>query len=325
MSMTVSRLGQANQTGDVDDLFLKQYAGEILVAFRQVNVTMGRHQVRTISQGKSASFPVTGRATASYHTVGTRIDGGQIGHGEKVITIDDLLISPTFIANIDEAKNHYDVRSVYSQEQGYVLSEQMDKHVLQTNILSARSAATLSGLDGGSVIYTDTTGMPSGSDFTSDPASIAAGLFKAAEFLDNKKVPETDRVCYLRPAQYYLLAQSEKAINRDFGGAGAYSDGTVFRVAGIEIVKTVNLPNSNVAAGTVEAGTGDKYAGDFSNTAGLITHKSAAGTVKLLDLAMDVGYDMDYQGHKIIAKYAVGHGTLRPEGAVELRNEVEPA
>lgn len=321
MTMIVSRLGQANQTGDVDDLFLKQYAGEILVAFRSVNVTMGRHQVRTISQGKSASFPVTGRASAFYHQVGTRIDGGQIGHGEKVITIDDLLVSPTFIANIDEAKNHYDVRSIYSQEQGQVLSEQMDKHVLQTGVLSARAAANLDGLDGGTVIYQNTAGMPTGADFRTDADAVALALFKAAENLDNKRVPEEGRVCYVRPSTYYQLVQAEKTINRDFGGKGAYSDGTIYRVAGIEIVKTVNLPNSLVAAGTTEAGTNDKYAGDFSNTVGLVMHQSAVGTVKLLDLAMDVGYDMDYQGHKIIAKYAVGHGILRPESAVEIRAE----
>jgi hypothetical protein len=31
-----------------------------------------------------------------------------MGHNERVISIDGLLISDAFIANIDEAMNHYD-------------------------------------------------------------------------------------------------------------------------------------------------------------------------------------------------------------------------
>ena len=50
----VSRLGQINGAGAVDALFLKIFAGEVLTSFEKTNVTMGRHFVRTISQGKSA-------------------------------------------------------------------------------------------------------------------------------------------------------------------------------------------------------------------------------------------------------------------------------
>jgi hypothetical protein len=41
--------------------------------------------------------------------------------------------------------------------------------------------------------------------------------------------------------------------------------------------------------------------------------------VKLLDLAMEMGYDIRRQGTLIIAKYAQGHGILRPEGAIEFK------
>ena len=73
------------------------------------NKRIGMTSVRTISQGKSAQFPVIGTTSASYHTAGNEITGTQVKHNEKVINIDDLLISNAFLANIDEAKNHYDV------------------------------------------------------------------------------------------------------------------------------------------------------------------------------------------------------------------------
>jgi len=46
--------------------------------------------------------------------------------------------------------------------------------------------------------------------------------------------------------------------------------------------------------------------------------KEAVGTVKLLDLAMESEYDIRRQGTLMVAKYAMGHGILRPECAIEL-------
>lgn len=50
----VSRIGQRNGAGAVDDLFLKVFAGEVLTSFEKTNVMMDKHQVRTITNGKSA-------------------------------------------------------------------------------------------------------------------------------------------------------------------------------------------------------------------------------------------------------------------------------
>jgi len=143
-------------------------------------------------------------------------------------------------------------------------------------------------------------------------------MFEAARILDEKDVPDEDRVLYVRPAEFYAMARSTKILNRDWGGESSYAGGNVIRVANITIVKTNNLPSTNVASGSVEAGTGDKYAGDFSGTVGLIMHPSAVGTVKLLDLGMESEYQILRQGTLMVAKYAIGHGVLRPEAAIEL-------
>jgi hypothetical protein len=84
------------------------------------------------------------------------------------------------------------------------------------------------------------------------------------------------------------------------------------------VVKTNHLPATVIDTGP-EAGTNARYAGDFSKTIGLIMHRSAVGTVKLMDLSTEADYDMRRQGTLMVAKYAVGHGILRPESAVELQ------
>lgn len=306
---TPSRLGDINQGGSpFTELFLKVFSGEVMAAFERQNKFLTRQHVRTISSGISAQFPATGRTTAAYHTPGAEILGTPINHAERVITIDDLLLSSVFIANWDEAVNHYDVRSIYSRELGYALARTFDSNVAQVGILAARASATVTGLSGGSAI-TD-------ADARTNADSLVGSIFDAAEALDGKDVPMEDRYCALLPAQYYLLVESSsKAINRDYndGSNGSVAGGFIMRVAGIEIVKTNNLPQTNVNTGPAA------YQGDFTNVAAFVWQRGAMGTVKLLDLALESEYDIRRQGTLMVAKYAMGHGILRPECAVEIK------
>ena len=316
---TPSRLGVVNAASSpnytqANALFLKVFAGEVLTAFEENNVMKDLHTSRTISSGKSAQFPVTGKANAAYHTVGTPLLGTQaIKHNEVVINIDDMLIADTFIANIDEAKNHYDVRAEYSRLLGMALAKKFDQQTMQVGLLAARASATISGGNGGTTI---TTGAGSGAI---TGAQLAAAIFDAAKAMDEKDVPESERCAIVKPEEYYKLVQETNVINRDWGGAGVYADGTVLRVAGVQIVKSNHLPTTNISAATGENNT---YNGDFSNVKALVMQKQAIGTVKLMDLAVERtsgDFEIMYQGTLMAAKYAMGHGILRPECAVEIK------
>ncbi|MGQ0595848.1 phage capsid protein [Aquabacterium sp.] len=302
----VQYTGQVNGTGATDALFLKQYSGETLVAFKQAVAALPRTMKRTITQGKSAQFPAFGRTTAYYHTPGVEITGQTMNQAERVITVDQLLISPVFISLIDEAMAHYDVRSVYSNECGEALAKAADSNILQVGLLAARTTTpTVTGLPGGASF--------ANANYKTDSTTLAGGLYLAAQTFDEKSIPETERTAYIRPAQYYLLAQNTTAINTLFGGNGSYADGKVVRIAGIELVKSLNLPQSNITTGP------SAYQVDGTNTAALVLHKTAVGTVQLLGLATEMAYDIRRQGTLIVSKYAMGHGILRPEAGVELK------
>ena len=310
----VSEIGKVNNAGTADALFLKVFAGEVLTSFDQATVTADKHMIRTIASGKSAQFPVMGRSSASYHTAGNEIVGTALNHNEKVITINDLLISHHFIANIQEAKNHYDVRSVYSSEMGRALAFQMDKHVLQTMLQAAAGSANVgdSGYEAGTII-TD-------ADANTSASSLIGSIFDAAEALDDGYVPSEGRYCYLKPEQYYLLANATNAINVDFSGKGSIAEGTVPQLAGINLIKTPHLPTANITGTGVDAGgAGGAQVINASNTVAIIAHTSAVGTVKLMDLAVESEYDIRRQGTLMVAKYAMGHGALRPEAAVQIQ------
>ena len=59
--------------------------------------------------------------------------------GEKIITIDDLLIADASIYDLDEAKLHWDVRSIYSKELGRALSRAYDQRLVRTLLTASES------------------------------------------------------------------------------------------------------------------------------------------------------------------------------------------
>ncbi len=301
---TVSRLGQVNGAGDTSALFLKVFGGEVLTEFERTNVFKGLTYVRQIQNGKSAQFPLVGRASSSYHTPGTWIDGAAIDHAEKVITIDDKLIATTFIANVDEAMNHYDIRGVYSAELGQELAYEYDKHLGAVLALAARASSPLTGRAGGSRI-TDAA-------LATDPEQLEKALFTATQTLDEKNVSSSDRYAVFRPAQYYLLAQRDRLVDTNLGAKGAVASGVVETIAGLPLVKSNHVPTGQVTTGPA------KYQGDFRTTVGLVFNKFAAGTVQLMDLAMEQDYEIRRQGSFFVASYLCGHDVLRPDCAIEL-------
>lgn len=306
---TTLQFGAQNSSGDRTALFLKKYAGEVLVAYSAETKTEGRFQQRVIDNGKSAQFPHTHVLTASYHTPGTYITGQASNANEKVIAIDGLLIAPSFIANIDEAMTHYEVRSIYANEAGVALAQVADKQRLQVAVNGARASAIVSGGNGGTQLTS------SGTLYKTSATDLAAGIFAAVQTLAEKNVPESAaRQVFVKPAQYYLLAQAVNLINKDWGGQGAYADGKIVRIAGAEIVMTNNLPTTNIS-GSVAA----KYDGDFTKTAAVLCTPMSVATVKLMDLAVEMEYKIELQGTLLVAKYAMGHDFLRPDCSVELK------
>jgi hypothetical protein len=310
-NFTPSRVGQINGAGGTDALFLKVFPGEVLGAFDETQVMMGLHTVRNIDHGKSAQFPATGKAAAAYHVPGVQLLGTNlINHAEREIFIDSLLTADTFTANIDEAMNHYEVRGEYAKQLGEALANKFDTQLLQVAILAARSAATVTGLSGGSAL--------THANAKTDGVQLASMFYDAAQTMDEKDIPENDRVGVVKPVQYYLLVQTDKLLNRDFGGSnGVYAEGSIMKAAGIGIVKSNHLPTTVVG---VETGVhaSNTYNGDFTKTAAGLFHRSAVGTVRLLSLATEKEYQVSRQGTLMVAKYAMGHGILRPESAVEL-------
>ena len=311
---TPSRIGQANSAGATDALFLKVFSGEVMASFNANTVMADKTRVRNIASGKSAQFPAIGRITASYHTPGAEILGKAVEHGEKVVTIDDLLISDSFIANIDEAKNHYEVRSEYSTQMGQALAQTFDRNLLSLAVKTARAG------DAGAVAAQGAAVSTNLGSLTPTIQTLVDALYAEAAAMDDLFLPANDRYVIVSPTVYYGLVQNDKLIDRDFGnGNGSYADGTVTKVAGMSIIKSSNLAVNHITD-TVDFGT--KYQVNASDTHALVFQKGALATVKLMEMASESEYDIRRQGTLMVSKMAVGHGAVNPQGIRELRAAV---
>lgn len=318
MNATLSKLGVRNGVSDgswaQDNAnFLEVFSGEVITAFDTTNIFKELHMVRTISSGKSASFPVLGKTVARYHVPGTPITGSNNPHiGQRVINIDDLLIADIVIYDLEDAKLHFDVRREYSHQLGISLANRYDEKIARLGVLAARDAASTQDHHGGSVVKH--------TDAATDAGMLRSLIFTAAEVLDTKDVPEEDRHVVVKPAQYYMLVQDTTLLNKDWGGRGELATANLPMIANMTVHKSNNMPNGKEISETI-AGENNNYTGDFKDTVALIMNRRAVGTVKLFDLATELtGGDFHamYQGDMIIAKYAMGHGILRPDCAVEV-------
>lgn len=335
----LSRLGVSDGSTDGsfaqdNSLFRKLYLAEVATAYYTNTIMRGLHMTREIDSGKSASFPATWKTSAQYHTPGKELTGNnEVKHAERVINVDDLLESDIMIYQIDEAKNHYDVRSIYSEAQGKALAEEYDRNVLRVLI----NASRVSAADARFADESDVAGSKvSVANALTDADALEGLIWQTAETLDLKNVPDGDRHIVLGPSQFYLLFQAGNSsgrrwvLERDIGATGSYAQGVIPDIAGFTIHKSPHCRKEKLATDqgdgtwtyTNPSGVNNDYSlADMANFAGIAFSRQAAGTVQLRDLSLEQEYLINYQGTLSVAKYVVGHGILRPECAVELATE----
>lgn len=321
--------GKGQSAGDKLALFLKVFGGEVLTAFARTSVTTSRHMVRSISSGKSAQFPVLGRTQAAYLAPGENLDDKRkdIKHTEKTITIDGLLTADVLIYDIEDAMNHYDVRSEYTSQLGESLAMAADGAVLAEIAglcnLPDSSNENIAGLGSASVIET-TQAKTELTDQVALGKEIIAALTKARAALTKNYVPASDRVFYCDPDSYSAILAALMPNAANYAALIDPEKGSIRNVMGFEVVEVPHLTAGG--AGTSRANTdGQKHGFPEAvggnnkvakiNVIGLFMHRSAVGTVKLRDLALERARRANFQADQIIAKYAMGHGGLRPEAA----------
>ncbi len=314
-----SQLGQANLAGADTALYLDMFSGEVMRTFKEKNIMMGLTRVQNVGAGRSWQFPVIGQASSAYHDRNVDIlDPANnmlnlIEHGARTINVDKTLMSNVMVYNWDELLNHYETRGPYADELGLALANQMDRNLLQIGCLAAREPATLSATQAATKqgVQLPAANASTSADILVDQMKLAVTTF------EERDVDPSGVVFIVRPSMYYEMVDSGRLLNTDFGNAGNGSEamGKVLKGYGFRIITTNHLP-STVISPTV--GERNVYSGDFTQTTALALHKDAIATVMRQGVVTEQDYRQEYQGTLLSSKVTVGHGILRPEGAIEI-------
>ena len=300
-------------------MFLKLYAGETLTAYTQNSVTLGRHIERHITSGKSAQVPVFGRAASSYLKAGANLDDLRVNipHAEKIIEIDGLLTSDCLIFDLDDAMAHFDVRGEYAKQTGEALAVARDGAVLaEIAKLVVEDKENITGLGKGAILSTAIAAAAIGETEVMGKA-IFEQLLKIKTTMSENYVPETERTVYIRPVALNALVANKDIINKLYGASVTIENGKPPRLLGFDLVETPHLTRggADVNAGVIQ-GQGHVFPAAYKDTCMfLVAHRSTVGTLTLKDLSVEHARRANLQADQIIAKYAMGHGGLRPEAA----------
>jgi hypothetical protein len=276
---------------------------------------------------------------------------------EKIITVDDLLISSAFVYELDETLAHYELRGEISKKIGFALAEKYDRLIFRAVTRGARAASPITKSSfvepGGTQIR---VGTSTNASDAYDAQKLTTAFFDAAAAMDEKGVSQEGRVGILNPRQYYALIQevgNNGLINRDQQGTGLQSGQGIVEIAGIKIYKSMNIPffskygtkfgtGSATNPGTTSPGNLGSFVGpdledaandvtginneygeetEFANSCGLIFQREAAGCVEAMGPQVQVtsgDVSVVYQGDVILGRLAMGADYLNPAAAVEL-------
>jgi hypothetical protein len=288
--------------------------GEVLTAYNAAVVMHDKHKTQSLRGGKSVKFPAFWNATAEYHTPGVEILGGSIASQDITVSPDDKLISAVFVSDVDEALFDVDVRSPYTEAIGRELAEHYDRNVMRAVLKAARSGALFTGDQGG--------GSVTKAGFANTATDLFDGISAAKELMDSKRVPVDSQPVYgvLPTAQWYILARSDRNLNRDYnGGVASIQNHVLKTIDGVEITK------SNVANGVFgvdsssDASIPSYYRLDASNSRGIVFTPYAAASVVVQDLGFQMVDQPEKQGVLLIGRRMVGTRALRSKAAVELK------
>ncbi|MGL5190125.1 MAG: hypothetical protein ACRC7S_10820, partial [Cetobacterium sp.] len=262
-----------------------------------------------------------------------------IKHTEKVITIDGLLTTDVLIFDIEDAMNHYDVRAEYSRQMGEAMAMATDcaNYAEMAKLVNTRAGSgsgndkgreNIAGLGSASMVMVGVNGV---TDAAKIGEYVIQGLTVMRAEFTKKYIPTGDRTFYTSPDTYSAILAALMPNAANYAALIDPETGNIRNVMGFEIVETPHMTKSDVVDDQSQAfdgvghvfptaGTAPSWANPTGkgvvktdNVCGLAVHRSAVATLKLKDMALERARRPEYQADQIIAKYAMGHGGLRPE------------
>lgn len=325
----LNRPGQDNAAGDAfvnlkmifSGLIAHQYQPGLKIAPKIVNRGFPK-------AAKSLELKYHDEESVVYHTPGEDLftDGAYSGNpqkGSREVKLDKKLIKAGLLDDVDSLMEDFDSQ----KEHARAIREALQRKDEQ---MSLRAILAAANRNGGADEYTNepdlgaASGIVSivigGAHTTAKADLLAQAIRDAATAMDKEDVPDEGRVFAIHPSYYGLLflTTDREFINRDWGNNdnGSTAGRKIMMAGGFEVVRTSNIPTTNLAADTARQ---TELNLDFSNTAGAFFSKEAAVRAVAKEVGIRMWWDERLQAHAYAASLVAAYGSFRREAAIWLK------
>ena len=242
-----------------------------------------KHYDRDVkSAGQTVEIPNLSNLTANKKVANTQVTLNGPTETKTTITINNHYESSFLLEDMAEAQSAYDAASEYTAKTGYALAEKMDLSVVDEITDNATYAAGAYG-----TALNDTT------------------ILVANRYLDEAKVPTTDRTLAVTPQGKQEMLAIDKFVRYDALGTGtAIINGKIGTIYNDEVVMSQNL---RITAATP------------TQNNNLLFHKEACAIAIQKDIKFESQRKTEYLGTLYVASSLWGVEMLRHDAAVVVK------
>lgn len=307
-------------------LVIEEFTGMVEGTINRRSVLADHIPVRAVKGTATFTNHAVGKSTLQKVTPGVAPDGIKSDFAKASVTVDTVVAAREFFPMLDVFQTQMDTRREVAAEQGKEIAKFKDQAFLIQAIKAAR--LTNSAYSGG------TSGKPaghSGGTRTSlatladaqDPAKLYAALLNTLAKMELKDVDprNDDVVIVVRPDFYTVLIQAEQLVNIQYTTAAGnkVNDGWVLKTAGVPVLSSNNLPNTNVTGHFLSnAFNSNMYDGDFTKTVAAIFSPRAIMAGETIPVTSDVFFDKLMLSWCVQSYLSFAVGPNRAEYAAEI-------
>lgn len=315
---TPTRPNQQNQAGDVNALIIEEFTGIVEHTIKRKQVLAPFIPMRTIRGTNTLTNYAVGSTTLGTVATGTEpAETAGPDVSRNFLVVDTHVYARNSIGLLETFQSTIDIRREIAVEHGETMSKFTDQAFFIQAVKAAR--AVQSSYSGG------TASKPGGFGVGNVQTLAAAGdeldgtkLYKAISNLFVKMEqqdvqPNMDgMVLALVPSAFYALLDAEQIINGNYVTAdGTSISGMVFKAFGVPVVKSNNIPTTNIVTHPL----GASYTGDFTKVVGVVLSPKALMAGETIPLQSDLFYDKLRKTWYIDSERAFGVAPNRNEYA----------
>lgn len=307
-------------------LVIEEFTGMVEGTINRRSVLADHIPVRSVKGTATFTNHAVGKSTLQKVTPGVAPDGIKSDFAKHSVTVDTVIASREFFPILDVFQTQMDTRREVANEQGKEIAKFKDQAFFIQALKAARLAnsAYANGTPGkpaghlGGTIKT----LPTLAD-AQDPAKLYAKLLETLTAMELKDVDprQDDVVIALRPDFYTTLIQAEQLVNMQYTTAAGnkVNDGWVLKAAGVPVISTNNMPNTNVSGHFLSnTFNGNAYDGDFTKTVAAVFSPRAIMAGETIPVTSDVFFDKLMLSWCVHSYLSFAVGTNRAEYAAEI-------